>query len=135
MLHQALVFGSMLTAGVALFTTAAFIQADRAAFTSATPSEPAPLVQHVAALRSEPLEPLVQEVAPMMMLPPIEIVGRKRSQRRIVPPAASVPAIVAEPCSDWQDLGPQRVEAGNGIGLRRVRSLCLGPAATSSSDK
>lgn len=135
MLYQALGFGSMMTAGVVLFAVSASIEADRAAFTSVPVSEPAPLVTRVSAAKSEPVEPQVEEAAPMMMLPPIEIVAPKRSQRAAVPNVTSEPAMVAQPCSDWQELGPQRVEEGNGIGLRRVRSLCFGPAVTAPADK
>ncbi|HET9929210.1 MAG TPA: hypothetical protein VFQ35_00920 [Polyangiaceae bacterium] len=131
MLHQALVFGSMLTAGFALFATAAWIEADRAAFTSSGSNEITPLVTHVSALKSEEVKPPVEEEAPMMMLPPVEIVGRRGlAKRRGVPVAVNEPAIATLPCSDWQEVGPQRVDEGTGIGTRRVRSLCLGPAVT-----
>lgn len=133
MLTQALVFSSMMTAGVALFATSAWIQSDRAAFTSSGSTEAAPLVTHVSALKSEEVKPpaIVEEAAPMMMLPPVEIVARRaRVQQLRAAPQASEPAIATQPCSDWQDVGPQRVDEGTAIGTRRVRSLCFGPALT-----
>lgn len=133
MLHQVLIFGSMMTAGVALFATSAWIQADRAAFTSSASKETAPLVTHVSALKSEEVKApaVVEEAAPMMMLPPVEIVARRsRIQQLRAAARAPEPAIATQPCSEWQDVGPQRVDEGTGIGTRRVRSLCLGPALT-----
>lgn len=125
-MHQALIFGSMLATGFTLFGTAAWIEADRSAFT-ARAIEPAPVVTHVSSLVADETKPRTQDDTPLM-LPPVEIVAKR--PRAAVRPARVEPELATEPCSQWEALGPQRVNDGNAIGVRRVRSLCLGPLVT-----
>ena len=127
-MHQALIFGSMLTTGFALFSTAAWIEADRSALTASVASEPAAIVTRVSSLVSEESRIKPQEDA-TVMLPPVEIVAKRpRAPMRTV--RAESQQLATEPCSQWEELGPQRVNDGNPIGVRRVRSLCLGPLVT-----
>jgi hypothetical protein len=124
-MHQAWIFGSMLATGFALFGTAAWIEADRTAFT-APEAEPS-IVTHVASSITEESKPHYQEDTPIM-LEPVEIVARR--PRPAARPVRLEPELATEPCSQWQELGPERVNDGNPIGVRRVRSLCLGPLVT-----
>jgi hypothetical protein len=130
MMHQALIFSSMLATGVALFGTAAYVQADRNAFTDPFGEEALPGVRTtVSSLKPEEAPRVEAASQPeILQLPPIEIIGR----RQIV--AASTPKVseplAVEPCSPWEEIGPERVKDGNAIGLRRVRTLCAGNAAS-----
>jgi hypothetical protein len=128
-MHQSWIFGSMLATGFALFATAAKIEADRSTFTSPQAAPEPPLRASVASLKVDKVEPVVVEDDYVVELPQVEIVG-KRSRARARPQPRLVlnePQLATEPCSRWEELGPQRVDDGNGIGVHRVRSLCLGP--------
>lgn len=122
-MHQAFIVCPMFVSGIALFGSAAWIQANRAALTDIRAEDGAPLRATVSALEApaaveveERWEPIVVELAP------IEIVGRSRVASRVstLPPAQAV----AEPCSEWSEIGPERVLDGSGFGARHVRELC-----------
>jgi len=123
-MHQSWIFGSMLAAGFALFATAARIEADRFAFTEPSVMPEPPLRATVSSLK---VEPTVAEADDYVVeLPQVEIIGRRvRPQPRTA--QHTEPQLATEPCSRWEDIGPQRVDDGMAIGAHRVRSLCLGP--------
>jgi len=127
-MHQAFIVGPMLVSGLALFGSAARIQADRGAFIDRQMIEPAPVRMSVSSLRDEPLvvRPAPEPEVTTVQLPPIEIVGRIS---RAAPEAAPVETeVTAQPCSDWQDIGPAHVVEGTALGMpRRVRELCNRP--------
>src|SRR5689334_16614537 len=54
-MHQAFIVGPMLASGLALFGSAARIQADRSAWIRAPQDEPAPVRMSVSSLKDEPL--------------------------------------------------------------------------------
>ena len=123
-MHQSWIFGSMLAAGFALFATAARIEADRFAFTNPTVMPEPPLRATVSSLKVEPAA--VEQDDFVVELPQVEIIGKRaRAQARVAQP--SEPQLATEPCSRWEEIGPQRVDDGMAIGTHRVRSLCLGP--------
>jgi hypothetical protein len=124
-MHPAFIVSPMLISGIALFGSAVWIQSDRNALIDSPQNDGAPIRATISALqdrdpvtvREEELEPAVVE------LDPIEIVGRRRVAPKVTP--ASVPAeVVAEPCSSWTEIGPERVTDGTPLGTRRVRELC-----------
>ena len=124
-MHQAFIVGPMLASGLALFGSAARIQADRYAFIDME-AKPTPVRVSVSSLKDEPLvirrAPAPEPVT--VQLPPIEVVGHiPRAASKTAPPV--VGEVVAEPCSTWQDIGPAHVVDGNALGSpRRVRELC-----------
>ncbi|MFZ5890710.1 MAG: hypothetical protein ACOY0T_06630 [Myxococcota bacterium] len=127
-MHPSWIFGSMLTTGFALFGTAAWIEADRTAFTARPELTGSSLVTNVSSLKSEEVTtPKLPEDA-TVVLPPVEVTGKR--PRALPRPARVQVELATEPCSQWQELGPTRVDDGNAIGVRRVRSLCLGPITT-----
>ncbi len=128
-MYQALIFGSTLAAGLALFGMAAWIQADRSAFTSRTAQTSEPVVRtHIASLKPESTEPTPTYT--VVDLAPIEITAKPRATPRKVhsAPTAVEPALATTPCSPWQEIGPQHVDDGAAIGVRRVRTLCPSPS-------
>ena len=124
-MHPAFIVSPMLVSGIALFGSAVWIQADRNALIDAPQDDGAPIRATISALqdrdhvtvREEDLEPAVVE------LKPIEIVGRRRVAPNVTPPPV-VAEVVAEPCSSWAEIGPERVIDGTALGARRVRELC-----------
>lgn len=129
-MHQALIFGSMLTTGLALFGTAAWIQADRSAFTSPAPEFSVPIVHTtVSALKPEVIEAAPAE--PAVELPAVKITGRRSAAQVAATSTKAVaplePPLATAPCSPWQEIGPERVNDGTAIGVRRVRQLCATP--------
>jgi hypothetical protein len=125
-MHQAFIVGPMLASGLALFGSAARIQADRGAWVSA-PEEPTPVRLSVSSLKDEPLviRPAPEPEPITVQLPPIEVVGRIPRALPKAEPPPDVGEVVAEPCSGWQDIGPAHVVNGNALGSpRRVRELC-----------
>jgi hypothetical protein len=126
-MHQAFIVGPMLASGLALFGSAARIQADRSAWINRQFEEPAPVRMSVSSLKDEPLviRPAPAPETTMVQLPPIEVIGHIP---RALPKAEAPPVVaevVAEPCSGWQDIGPAHVVNGNALGSpRRVRELC-----------
>ncbi|MGC4089007.1 MAG: hypothetical protein QM756_14120 [Polyangiaceae bacterium] len=129
-MHQSWIFGSMLTAGMGLFSTAAWIEADRAALTGRDArADDAALRTTISSLKDDHAAKVEVEDS-TLMLPQIEITARRPPQRpRAQRVVRAEPPIATEPCSRWQELGPAIVDDGNPIGVRRVRSLCLGPLA------
>lgn len=129
-MHQAFLVGPMLVSGLALFGSAARIQADRSAFIDRQAMEPAPVRMSVSSLRDEPLviRPAPQPEVITVQLPPIQIVGRISRPAPKPVPAPVVTEVVAEPCSEWHDVGPAHVVEGTALGMpRRVRELCNRP--------
>jgi hypothetical protein len=116
-----MIVSAMLVSGMALFGSAIWIQADRAAWTSVPEEEVSPIQASISSLREAP--PVVREdpVHVTVELPPVEIVGRRPAPMR---DAAPPPEVVAEPCSAWEEIGPERVIDGAPMGSRRVRQLC-----------
>jgi hypothetical protein len=124
-MHQAFIVGPMLASGLALFGSAARIQADRSAWISKQQEEPAPVRMSVSSLKDEPLVIRPAPEPTMVQLPPIEVIGHipRALPKTVAPPV--VGEFVAEPCSGWQDIGPAHVVNGNALGSpRRVRELC-----------
>jgi hypothetical protein len=124
-MHQAFIVGPMLASGLALFGSAARIQADRSAWISTQQEEPAPVRMSVSSLKDEPLVIRPAPEPTMVQLPPIEVIGHipRALPKTETPPVAG--EFVAEPCSGWQDIGPAHVVNGNALGSpRRVRELC-----------
>jgi hypothetical protein len=123
-MHPAFIVSPMLVSGIALFGSAVWIQSDRNALIDA-PHDDQPIRTTISALedrdpvtvREDDPEPVVVE------LDPIEIVGRRRVAPKVTPPPVVAEA-VAEPCSSWAEIGPERVIDGTPLGARRVRELC-----------
>lgn len=126
-MHQAFIVGPMLASGLALFGSAARIQADRTAWISMQPEEPASARLSVSSLKDEPLviRPAPEPEPNTVQLPPIEVIGHIPRAATKVEAPPMVGEVVAEPCSGWQDIGPAHVVDGNALGSpRRVRELC-----------
>jgi|SRR5688572_30312909 hypothetical protein len=120
---KAWVFGS-LVAGAALFGASLYIQTRPLAFTQGgidVAAEPAlatkapelpSLIEPLGDVRVDPEGARVLEIAPIYITPrPIGHPGENAARP-------------LEPCSDWRDIGPAHVEAGQGLDSRRVRELC-----------
>jgi hypothetical protein len=126
-MHQAFIVGPMLASGLALFGSAARIQADRSAWINVQREEPASVQMSVSSLKDEPLviRPAPAPEPTTVQLPPIEVIGHIRRAAPKVEAPPVVGEVVAEPCSSWQDIGPAHVVDGNALGSpRRVRELC-----------
>lgn len=126
-MHQAFIVGPMLASGLALFGSAARIQADREAWINMQQEEPTSVRMSVSSLKDEPLviRPAPAPEPITVQLPPIEVVGHVRRAVAKVEPPPVVGEVIAEPCSSWQDIGPAHVVDGNALGSpRRVRELC-----------
>jgi hypothetical protein len=112
----------MLATGFALFGTSAWIEANRFALID-VPSNSDEVTLHtsVSSLKAE--EEVSKEPEYTIVLPELQISGKRgralRAHARYELPIAT------EPCSPWQDVGPERVADGSPIGERRVRTLCV----------
>ena len=123
-MHTAFIVSPMLVSGIALFGSAVWIQADRNALINAPGDEPTPIRASISALGPAEATVVREELEPVTIeLEAIEVIGR----RRVAKPATPAPAVgqlVAEPCSAWDEIGPERVIDGKPVGSRRVRELC-----------
>jgi hypothetical protein len=119
-MHQAVIVSAMLVSGLALFGSVAWIQTDRAAWTSVPETEVIPVRATISSLREAPPVVLEDPNHATVELPPVEIVGRRPAAM----PAAPQVELVSEPCSAWEEIGPSRVIDGIPVGARHVRQLC-----------
>lgn len=126
-MHQAVIVSGMLVSGLALFGSVVWIQTDRSAWTSVPENEVVPVRATISSLRDEPARVVPEPSRVTIELEPVEIVGRKTAPPRAAP---KPPELVAAPCSDWQEIGPERVIDGAALGMRRVRQLCSRPIQT-----
>lgn len=124
-MDQRWICGSMLTAGIGLFGIVGWIQADRHAFTHASPAPEHESIQMVIAPATPAeVKPVVEEPAnPVLEMPLDSIVVRRRAPAA-TPPEATPEQRAPTPCSPWEEIGPVHVDEGNPTGVRRFRKLC-----------
>jgi hypothetical protein len=136
-MHQAFIVSPMLVSGIALFGAAASIQSNPSAWTEEPKDEETPIRASISALGDENRDrsSVSEEASPVTMeLEPIEVIGRLPKASRTTAPRAPA-LVVTEPCSDWRELGPQRVIDGVPVGARRVQNLCSRVLTTSSDSQ
>ena len=87
-----------------------------------TPAPLRPLV--VAPLSPRPLPPAPVLVPETVEMPTVTLIGKAKPPISRAKTSRPVEAKALDPCSEWRDMGPMKVNKNGTSGVHRVRGLC-----------